>query len=336
MDTLVVVLGGAAVFFCALVIALVVLGMRMASAVQAELRATRELAGRVATTAEQLGLKLTGTAEVTGTLRDTAEHLRQQLGEATARLVQLQSQAQARLEEERRTAEAIRRLEAVIAGTRSKGTAGENILEELLSRLPPEWQVKNHRIGGKVVEFALVLPDKRLLPVDSKWPATELLERLAAAEDPGERLRLKAEIERQVRQRAAEVRKYIDPHVTVNFALAVVPDAVYDLCTGILPEVVRHGVVVVGYSLFLPYLLLVFHMALKTGAQIEAERLQRFLQEAEQSIVQLQKEIDGRLATAITMLTNSRHELNAHLGKLRSGLAGVHTLPQGEAPALEA
>jgi DNA recombination protein RmuC len=41
-----------------------------------------------------------------------------------------------------KSAESIRRLEAVIAGTHSKGIAGENILDAVFSMLPVEWQVR--------------------------------------------------------------------------------------------------------------------------------------------------------------------------------------------------
>lgn len=265
-------------------------------------------------------------------LSQTAESIRTLTQGLQAGLSELRGQAQARLEEERRTGEAIRRLEAVIAGVQSRGSAGENILEEILTHLPPEWQVKNHRVGGKVVEFAVRLPGNRLLPVDSKWPAPALLERLANATDPEERRRLKAQVERQVKERVEEVRKYIDPAVTVNFALAVVPDAVYDLCTGILPEVVRNNVVVVSYRLFLPYLLLVFNMALSTATTLDLERLASFLQEAERAIDSLQKELDGRFSRALTMLDNSYAEITHYLGRLRTGLAGVQalSLPQWE------
>ncbi|HUW96323.1 MAG TPA: DNA recombination protein RmuC, partial [Anaerolineae bacterium] len=82
----------------------------------------------------------------------------------------------AREDLERRTADSVRRLEMVIAGTQTKGAAGENILEAVFANLPPEWQVRNFRVGDKAVEFGLRLPNNLILPIDSKWPATHLLE----------------------------------------------------------------------------------------------------------------------------------------------------------------
>src|SRR5947209_12669812 len=48
--------------------------------------------------------------------------------------------------------QSLRKLEAVIAGSSTRGVAGENILEEALRHLPPEMVVRNHHVRGKVVE----------------------------------------------------------------------------------------------------------------------------------------------------------------------------------------
>lgn len=188
-------------------------------------------------------------------------------------LAELRAYADARQDLQRQTAESIRRLETVIAGTQTKGAAGENILEAVFARLPAEWQVRNFRVGDKAVEFGLRLPNNLVLPIDSKWPATGLLEQFADAEDPSEQQRLKAEIERAVLARAKEARKYIDPSITVNFSVAAVPDAVYDLCTGIQADVFQLNVVLIGYSMFVPYLLLVFQTILKTSQNISQRRI---------------------------------------------------------------
>src|SRR4030042_4583678 len=99
-------------------------------------------------------------------------------------LAELQAYTRARQDLERQTAQSIRRLEMVIAGTQTKGMAGENILETVFANLPQEWQVRNFRVGDKAVEFALRLPNNLLLPLDSKWPATHLLGQVPPAEDP--------------------------------------------------------------------------------------------------------------------------------------------------------
>jgi DNA recombination protein RmuC len=257
-------------------------------------------------------------------------------------LAELQSYTRAynraREDLERRTADSIRRLEMVIAGTQTKGAAGENILEAVFANLPPEWQVRNFRVGDKAVEFGLRLPNNLVLPIDSKWPATHLLEQFTACEDPEEQRKLKSQIEKAVLDKAKEVRKYIDPNVTVNFGIAAVPDAVYDLSTGVQADVFQLNVVLIGYSMFVPYLLLVFQTILKSSQSIDMQRLDAYLRNAEESLEQAQGELEGRFSRAITMLTNSRDELSVLLSKVRSGLTslqitagrgGAGELPEG-------
>jgi DNA recombination protein RmuC len=238
-------------------------------------------------------------------------------------LTELQAYARARHDLERQTAESIRRLEAVIAGTQTKGAAGENILELVFAKLPSEWQVRNFRVGNKTVEFGLRLPNNLLLPIDSKWPATNLLEEFAGCDDPGEQQRLKSRIESAVLSKAREVKKYIDPGVTVNFGVAAVPDAIYELCSGVQADLFHLNVVLVSYSMFVPYLLLVFQTMLKTSQSIDVQRLDAYLRNAQDSVEALQDEIEGRFSRALTMLANSRNDMSVHLSKVSSGLTSL-------------
>src|SRR2546421_11971480 len=88
-------------------------------------------------------------AQVGQGLQAIQSAMQQELTQARLGLADLQAQAQARVELEYRTAESVRRLEAVIAGTQSKGLAGENILEVVFSQLPPEWQLRDFKVKNK-------------------------------------------------------------------------------------------------------------------------------------------------------------------------------------------
>lgn len=238
-------------------------------------------------------------------------------------LGELQAYARARHDLERQTAESIRRLETVIAGTQTKGVAGENILDVVFSKLPADWQVRDFRVGNKTVEFGLRLPNNLILPIDSKWTATSLLERFVACEDIDEQQRLKAQIEAAVLDKAKEVKKYVDPNVTTSFGIAVVPDAVYDLCSGVQCDVLQLNVALISHSMFVPYLLLVFQTMLKMSQNIDLQKLDAHLQTAQASVQALQEELEGRFARAIAMLTNSRSDMSAHLSKVSSGLTNL-------------
>lgn len=272
---------------------------------------------------------LAKTDSATARLMSATTVIHDQLLRAKEGVAQLQTHSHARQGLEEQTAESIKRLEAVIAGTQSKGAAGENILETLFARLPAEWQVRDFQVGNKSVEFGLRLPNRLVLPIDSKWPATNLIETFLATEDSNERQRVKARIEAAVRDKAKEVRKYIDPNVTVNFGIAAVPDAVYELCTRVQTDVLQWNVALVSYSMVVPYLLLVFQTVLRSAQTVDTQKLDACLRSIEDGITAMQAELDGRFSRALTMIDNSRSELRAHLGRVAGGLTSLQISAPG-------
>lgn len=78
-------------------------------------------------------------------------------------------------EERRRMEEDVqasaRRIETVLLGSRTRGAAGENILQDAFRQFPAEMIDMNFRVNGKVVEYALILANGKRLPIDSKWPS---------------------------------------------------------------------------------------------------------------------------------------------------------------------
>lgn len=260
---------------------------------------------------------------VLGERLDGLKPLAQSVGHIRDGITELQSRNRAREEMERRTTEAIHRLERVISGTQSRGAAGENLLDTVFSQLPADWRVRNLRVGNKVVEFGLRLPNGLLLPIDSKWAATPLLEQMSRTEDQGQRRRIKALLEATVLARTREVRKYIDPNITVGYAVAVVPDAVYELCGGIQAEAFSSNVVLVGQSLFLPYLLLVFQTVLKASQTIDVQRFELYVSSCQQDIAGMQEELEGRFSRATTMLENSRREIAGGLARVQGELTSL-------------
>ena len=268
--------------------------------------------------------------DVTGTSRDTqglittANHLRQHLDDAKVGLSTLHTITKERQEDERLMSESVRRLESVIAGTQSKGAAGENILDLVFSKLPADWQVRNFLVEGCTCEFGLRLPNKKIVPIDSKWPATNLLEQFLACDDIGGKQKLKAQIEKTVLKKAEEVQKYLDPDKTIGFGIAVVPDAVYDLCGATLCQVFTLKVAVISYSMFIPYLLLVFQTNMRTASDIDLPKLAQAVSGAEKSIKAIQDEIDGRFSRAVNALNTSRNEVKKETAKMSHLLSRIH------------
>lgn len=274
----------------------------------------------------QVALLQTGLAELQrqGQSSQTeARALASSLTQMHSGLAELRAYVRARHDVERQTMESIRRLETVIAGTQSKGSAGENIVEAVFAKLPPEWQIRDFTIDNKTVEFGLRLPNQLILPIDSKWAATNLLEAFVDSDSLQEQQRIKKQIERAVLHKAREVRKYLHPSLTMPFGVAVVPDAVYDLCAGIQAEVFSLNIVLISYSLFTPYLLMVFQTVLKSGQSVDLQKLEAYLNSVEENLDALQGELEGRYARALRMLTNAGSEMRTQLSQIRGGLSGI-------------
>ena len=252
-------------------------------------------------------------------LSDAAQALRADLGQAHRALAEVKALEQGRARQMDQAADSLRRLEAVVAGSSTRGAAGENILARAFGQLPPDLIEFDVAFGSRVVEYALRLPGGRLLPIDSKWTSLLPLARLEAEEDPRERRRLSDQVTRDVRARVREVTRYLDPDRTLGLALLAVPDAVHHATPEAQGEAYRDGVLVVPYSLALPYVLALYRLTVRfgaSGARTDGEGL-RALQQA---LWKADEEVEGRLARAAVQLANSRSAVHDHLAAARKVL----------------
>jgi hypothetical protein len=162
-------------------------------------------------------------------LAQAAEGIRGELGQAHKALAEVKALEQARTRQMDQAADSLKRLEAVVAGSATRGAAGENILARALGQLPPDLLEINVAFGSRIVEYALRLPGGRFLPIDSKWTSVALLERLetVAQDQPQERKRLLDQVVRDLRTKIRDMTKYLDPERTLSLGLLAVPDAVY-------------------------------------------------------------------------------------------------------------
>ncbi len=306
---------------------------------QQALTSVTELVHRTVRTQELLAQHLGQVQEsLTGNLTAAQQGLRTEIAQTRELVAQIQAADQVREKHEREAWDVLKRLETVLAGTKSRGMAGENILATILAQLPPELREMNLTINNKPVEFALRLPHGRLLPIDSKWPALSQLERLQEAEDPAVRKALADEIQSEVKKKVREVVKYLDPDRTIQLAVLAVPDAVFDLCLEAHVEAFKQGVVIIGYTQAIPYLLSLLQVVLRFGTEIDTARLSQALTTIADALEKMDGEVDGRLSRAITQLQNSREDLKAQLSRARQGVRGLHVeagppeLPAGTDP----
>ncbi|MGE5227419.1 MAG: DNA recombination protein RmuC [Planctomycetaceae bacterium] len=254
-----------------------------------------------------------------GSQRDlSAEQLRQGMEGARRALDELRVREQERRTVDDEQREVVRRLATVLAGGASKGRAGEHMLREHLAELPPAMLCTDFRVNGKVVEFGLLLPDGRRLPIDSKWTALAELEALEAAEDTLERDRCARAVERAVVARAKEVAQYLDPAVTAPVAVAAVPDAAYAVLKRAHGDAYARGVVIVPYASALAIVLFLYSLVSRYG---EAADVQASIAELVGVLDQMESVVENRFAKAAVMLTNGADEFRSQLGKARGSIA---------------
>ena len=292
---------------------------------QQALTSVTELVNQTVRTQELLAQQLGQVQEsLAGNLAVAQQGLRTEITQTREMIAQIQAADHVREKHEREAWDALKRLETVLAGTKSRGIAGENILGTILAQLPPELRETNLTINNKPVEFALRLPHGRLLPIDSKWPALSQLERLQDAEDPMMRRGLADEIQSEVKKKIREVTKYLDPDRTIRLGVLAVPDAVFDLCVDAHVEAFKQGVVIISYTQVIPYLLSLLQVILRFGTQIDTARLSQALSTIADALEKMDNEVDGRLSRTVTQLQNSREDLKAHLSQARQGVRSLH------------
>lgn len=235
-------------------------------------------------------------------------------------------------EEERRAREeegwaTLHRVAAVLAGGQGTGRAGENVLRDSLAHLPPSMVVTDFRVNGRVVEFGLILPDGKRLPIDSKWSADRELQALAEETDPSEQERLIRAIERAVAERAREVSGYRDPAVTAPVGVAAIPDAAYAVLRRAHADAYRQNVIVIPYSMALPVVLFLHGLVSRLGT---AGDVQACLADVSAVLDAMEGTLENKVARACAMLANATEDLRGHVGKARGSLSRASR----DAPAL--
>jgi DNA recombination protein RmuC len=256
-------------------------------------------------------------------LRDLAhatQGIRGDLGEARRALAEVKAIEQSRGRQIDQAADSLRRLEAVVAGSSSRGQGGESVLGRALGQLPPDMLERNVAFEGKVVEFALRLPDGRLLPIDSKWTSVASLERLADAEEPAERRRLEEQVAREVRSRMRELAKYLDPERTLALGVLAVPDAAYGAAPEVHADGYRQGVLIVPYSMALPYVLALYRLATRFGTAIDQDQLGARLRDIEGGLRRIEDEVEGRLARGLVQIGNARDAVRENVSEAQGAV----------------
>ncbi|MFZ1947492.1 MAG: DNA recombination protein RmuC [bacterium] len=278
----------------------------------------------------EVGLKGLETkfAETSG---DVKQAISRDVGDARKVLVELKTRFEDQTKRDDDIHAVTRRIERVIVGARTRGASGENVLAEAFAQFPPEMMDKNFRVAsGKVVEFAMVLPNKKRLPIDSKWSGLDAIDRMETETDPARVKRLEDEVEKAVQKKIKEVVLYIDPSCTTTIAIAAVPDSVYGLCKKAHIEAFKVGVLLMAYSMVVPYVLALYHLHLQFSRSVDFENIEAYITKIERSLDEVDAILENRFARAGVMVANAYSESKTILGSMRAATAFLRELPGAE------
>jgi DNA anti-recombination protein RmuC len=220
----------------------------------------------------------------------------------------------ARLEEE------IGRISDILRGRRG-GAAAERIVDELLSVFPEGWVEQKVHLGGGEVEFAVVLPGDYYVPLDSKFVGAEIL----AEQDYEADQKNFQKIQRNIREQAKKIVEYLSDPKVPGFGIAAVPDSVYAMCRSAIREVAsKHQVVVVPYSLLVPFVLSLYLIAQRLGISVRSTDTSQLigsardaLRRAREALENMEKEINTvkrQRDRALDELRNAERALKALIG----------------------
>lgn len=253
--------------------------------------------------------------------------LQSRVDQTAASLAELVGKFEERRRLEEEAAGAVGRIERLVAGSWSRGRAGENLLGAALSEFPPEMVQRDFTVGGRVCEFALVLPDGRLLPVDSKWAAVEVAAKLEAESDPGAREDLRRQVEHSACGRIREVAGYVDASLTAPLAVMAVPDAVYACCRKAHRVAKDLRVIVVSYSVAVPVLMSIWNLYGTLARDVDQAQLLARVQDVSYCLQEMGDRIEGQLSRGLKMAANAAVEMRTLVTTARQSLDAVHVAP---------
>jgi len=270
---------------------------------------------------QEIKEKISLGSQLQDNLKNGLEKTREELKSLTRDLLEeLRKRDEIRKEREKEFLERVKRIDEIIAGTSAKGLSGEEILTETFKKLPPEMIETNFKVGGKVVEFALILPNGKRLPIDSKWPAGNLLIKLEKEQDPEKRKEIIEEIEEKVIERIKEVKQYIDPNLTWSQAIAALPDSVFSVCKKAHLKARENNIILIPYSMVLPLLLYMYRLHLQYAISIDIENLQNHLLAISKNLDEMENILENKIYRGATMISNAYSEYKQYLSQIRSSI----------------
>lgn len=217
--------------------------------------------------------------------------------------------------------ETTQRHESILSGAQSKGALGEQLMEERLANLPHEWYDRNVSFPGGTAEFALRVPNGRWIPIDSQWTATDLLVKIGQATDHSKRNSFRIQTHQAVSIRARNAMRYLNEESTLGFCIVAVPDPVFDLCVDMQANLTSYNIVLISYSLLIPYILLIVNQFLKTTQSAQTLQTSHIISRSASQIELIQKYINKEVVPPLEIISRQQTQ---H-GRRNQGLENVYT-----------
>jgi len=226
---------------------------------------------------------------------------------------------------------AIMQIQRILTNTSQLGKTGEAIIGEALKHFPQNMIEHNFKVGSSVVEFGLKFLDGKVMPIDSKFRATSLVNSLDKIEDTDERKKIIESIDKEVVSHVMDVgRKYIDPKKTLPFAIAAIPDSVYALCTKAHAEARKYKVVLMPYSMAIPYLLTVYELRIQYSRSINIEKVENALTAMDIELEKADDVITDSFYRGLTMIKNGVSKIEEIIGRVKHHIAFAKETPNDE------
>lgn len=244
-------------------------------------------------------------------------------------------------------------IKRLFSNVKTRGGWGETQVRAMLDDILPvgeyETNCKVRPESNDTVEFAVKMPvrgeTRPLLPIDAKFPVEDY-ERLLAASEAGDAEAERSAtrmLERRMRLEAKSIAtKYINPPVTVEFAVLYLPtDSLYAEVAripGLIDDIGRDcRVLVMGPSLF-PALLRTIHLGFVTLAlEQKADQIGQLLGATKQEMLKMDDVLErlAKQAGAFTNTIETARRRTRAVGRKLRGIEAVDAAAADQLLALE-
>jgi hypothetical protein len=111
------------------------------------------------------------------------------------------------------------------------------------------------------------------------------------------------------------------------------PDAAYQFCRSAHTGAFRRGVILVPYSLAVPYGLSMLVLIARFGGALDTSHVRSALAQVDSTLRELEKDIESHMSRGLTMLSNAVQNHRSGIAECRSTVAALRA--REEAMALQ-